>query len=69
MYGGHTKIRRGLVVTITPSLDLAVIDEAIRIMEALRLREAYRAERRLAAIGARDFYGEEDFIGGVVYVV
>ena len=40
-------------------------------MEALRLPEIYRAERRLAAVGAGDFHGEEeeDFIGGVAYVV
>ena len=61
--------RSNLAVTITPSLDLAVTDEAIRIIEALRLPEAYRAERRLAATGAGDFHGEEDFIGGVVYIV
>ena len=52
-----------------PRSNLAVTDEAIRTMEALRLPEAYRAERRLAATGAGDFYGEEDFIGGVAYVV
>ena len=38
-------------------------------MEALRLSEAYRAERRLAATGAKDFHGEEDFIGSVVYII
>ena len=52
-----------------PRSNLAVTDEAIRTMEALRLPEAYRAKRRLAATGAGDFYGEEDFIGDVAYIV
>ena len=72
VWGSHqnkARPRSNLAVTITPSLDLAVTDEAIRTMEALRLPEAYRAKRRLAATGAGDFHGEEDFIGGVAYIV
>ena len=57
-------------VSIISSLDLAITDdEAIRIIKALRLPEVYRAERRLAVTGAGDFHGEEDFIGGVAYIV
>ena len=72
VWGSHqnkARPRSNLAVTITPSLDLAVIDGTIRIMKALRLPEVYRAKRRLAAIEAGDFYGEENFIDGVVYVV
>ena len=72
VWGSHqnkARPRSNLAVTITSSLDLAVIDAAIRTMEALRLPEVYRAKRRLAAIGAGDFYREEDFIGGVAYIV
>ena len=69
LYQNKARLRSNLAVTITPSLDLAVTDEAIRTMKALRLPEVYRTERRLAATGAGDFHGEEDFIGGVVYVV
>ena len=68
IWGSHqnkARPRSNLAVTVTPSLDLAVTDKAIRTREALRPPEAYRAERRLAAAGVGDIYGEEDFIDSV----
>ena len=72
VWGSHqnkARPRSNLAVTITPSLDLAITDKAIRTIKALRFPEAYRAKRRLAATEAGDFHGEEDFIDGVVYIV